>query len=152
MPKTGTFYVLRADGETAVLQDVAGGQVHALTRNPGVEAGAVVEATVEAVPPMEVAWEVVEMGDPRTIPVEAVAEPPSERARAAAPEAVGELARLDLDGEVLHVIRVEAGGAAAAVTDVVDDEATVARAARLGADRVEVRGEGALVSVRYRGV
>lgn len=149
MPKTATFYVLRADAETAVLQDVDAGQIHALTHNPGVEAGAVVEATVEAVPPVEAAWEVLEMEDPRVIPVEAVSEPPTERARAAAPDEVGDLARVDLGDALLHVIRVEEGGASAAVSDVVADEATVARAARLDADRVEVRGQGALVSVRY---
>jgi hypothetical protein len=149
MPKTATFYVLRADEETAVLRDVAGGQIHALTHNPGVEAGAVVEATVEPVPPVEAAWEVLEMENPRTIPVEAAADPPSERAWAVAPEAVGDLERLDLGDVIAHVIRVEEGGAPAAVSDVVEDEATVARAARLGADRVEVRGEGTLVSARY---
>lgn len=149
MPKTATFYVLRADAETAVLQDVAAGQIHALAHNPGVEAGDVVEATIEAVPPVEAAWEVLEMDDPYVIPVEAVSDPPSERARAAAPDEAGDLAQLDLDGTVLHALRVEEGGASAAVSDVVADEATVARAARLGADRVEVRGEGALVSVRY---
>ena len=49
----------------------------------------------------------------------------------------------------LHVLTVPDGETEAAVADVLEDEATLARAARLGVERVEVRSEPGVVSVRY---
>jgi hypothetical protein len=101
---------------------------------------------------MEVAWTVAELRDRRTIPVERSAEPPTRQAEEiAAEQAVGEVTRQERagDGE-LHVLTVPADGVEDAVTDVLDDEETVARAARLGVARVEVRaGDDGVVSVRY---
>ena len=150
--KEGTFLVTHADEGSAVLRDVTDGQVHTLADNPGVEVGVVVEAAIEPEPPMEVAWTVAELRDRRTIPVERSAEPPTRQAEEiAAEQAVGEVTRQERagDGE-LHVLTVPADGVEDAVTDVLDDEETVARAARLGVARVEVRaGDDGVVSVRY---
>ncbi|WP_246984433.1 DUF5812 family protein [Halorientalis marina] len=150
--KEGTFLVTHADDDSAVLRDVADGQVHTLADNPGVEGGAVVEAAIEPEPPMEVAWTVAELRGQRTIPVERSAEPPTRQAEEiAADQAVGEVTRQERAGEgELHVLTVPADGIEDAVTDVLDDEETVARAARMDVARVEVRAaETGVVSVRY---
>ncbi|MFB6143120.1 MAG: DUF5812 family protein [Halorientalis sp.] len=149
--KEGTFLVTNADAESAVLRDVADAQVHTLADNPGVEAGEVVVASIEPDPPMEVAWRVADLRERRSIPVEQSPEPPTTHARdLAADQATGDVTRRERAGEgEVHVITVPPGEAAAAAEEVVADEETVARAARLGVERVEVRtGEG-VVTVRY---
>jgi hypothetical protein len=144
--------VTNADDESAVLRDVADGQVHTLGENPGVEAGEVVAAAIEPEPPMEVVWQVTDLSERRTIPVERSPEPPTQQAHdIAAGQPVGEVTRQERAGEgELHVITVEPTDTEDAVADVLADEETVARAARLGVARVEVRAaETGLVSVRY---
>jgi len=149
---SGTFVVTHAEAGSAILQDAADSRVHTLESNPDLEAGDVVEATLEAVPPMEATWEVAEIETRRTVAVERAAEPPTKQAReAAADQPVGELTRIERAGTgELHVITVPDEGTEQAVADVLDDEAgLVARAARLGVDRVEVRAADGVVSVRY---
>lgn len=150
--KEGTFLVTNADDESAVLRDVADGQVHTLGENPGVEAGEVVVAVIEPEPPMEVVWEVTDLRERRTIPVERSPEPPTRQAHDIAEgQPAGEVTRQERagDGE-LHVVTVSPTDTEDAVADVLDDEETVARAARMGVARVEVRAaETGLVSVRY---
>jgi len=149
--KTGTFLVTNADEGAAVLHDVADGQVHTLAENPGLSPEEVVEATLEPRPPMDVAWRVVEIESQRTIPVEESPEQPTKQARELADEqSVGNLTRRERAGEgELHVFSVPSGETEAAVADVLDDEATRSRAARLGVDRVEIRAADGVVSVRY---
>ncbi|AQL43233.1 hypothetical protein BV210_11110 [Halorientalis sp. IM1011] len=149
--KDATFLVTAADEESAVLQDVTDSQVHTLTTNPGVEVGEVLTASIEPEPPMEVAWQVVEITDQRTIPVERSPEPPTKQAREiAGDQPVGEITRQERAGEgELHVITVPEGEVDDAAADVLDDEETLARAARLGVERVEVRADGQALSVRY---
>ncbi|PSQ14329.1 hypothetical protein BRC99_03005 [Halobacteriales archaeon QS_7_69_60] len=147
----GRFLVTGADEASAVLKDVDRGQVHTLSDNPGVEAGDVIEGTVEAEPPMEVTYALVEVDERRHVTVEESREPPTTQERAiAADQPDGELTRRERagDGE-LHVLTVPDEQTEAAVADVLDDEATLARAARLGVGRVEVRSEPGVVSVRY---
>jgi hypothetical protein len=100
---------------------------------------------------MEVVWQVVEITDQRTIPVERSPEPPTKQAvEIAADQPVGEITRRERAGEgELHVITVPEGEIDDAAADVLDDEETLARAARLGVDRVEVRADGQTLSVRY---
>jgi hypothetical protein len=149
--KDGTFYVTEADPETAVLRDVRDGQIHTLDENPDLTAGQVVEATVEAEPPMEVVWSVVDLERTYEIDVARYDEPPTQRAReTAADQPVGEVTRHERAGTgEVHVLTVPDEDTEAAVTDVLDDEATVERAARIGVERVEVRAEPGVVSVRY---
>ncbi|WP_276273015.1 DUF5812 family protein [Haloarcula litorea] len=151
MPKEGTFLVTHADGESATLRDVVDAQVLTLSENPGFEEGAVVEATVAAEPPMEVTYEVVEVSAERTVPVERTdLEPTTQATELAADQPVGEVTTVERAGEgELHVLTVPEDGTDEAAEDVVADEGTLERAARLGVDRVEVRTSDGVVSVRY---
>ena len=151
----GRFLVTHAADDSAVLKDVETGQVHTLAGNPGVEERDAIEATVAPEPPMEVTWRVLEVRERRSLRVEASDEPPTAQERDLAAEGdVGDLTRRERagDGEI-HVLTVPPEGVEAAVEDVLDDEATLARAARLGVARVEVRsataGDHGVVSVRY---
>jgi len=148
--KQGTFYVTEADESSAVLRDVTDGQVHTLADNPGVEAGGVVEATLEPEPPMEVVW-TAEVERTVAVDVSRSDEPPTQRARrTAADQPVGEVSRHERAGTgEVHVLTVPEGETEAAVADVEGDEATVERAARLGVERVEIRSEPGIASVRY---
>lgn len=147
----GTFLVTNADDASATLRNVADSQVLTLSDNPGVEAGEVVEGTVEPEPPMEVTYTVTEVAERRTIPVETVdLSPTAQTTEIAAEQAPGELTTVERAGEgEVHVITVPEDETAEAATDVVEDEATLSRAARLGVDRVEVRTADGVVSVRY---
>lgn len=151
--KSGTFLVTHADDGSAVLSDVRDSHVHTLSSNPGVETGDVLEATVSADPPMEVTWSVTEVEERKTIPVEKN----SERPTAQAYDVHQDLDEGDVEtreragtGEV-HVLAVPPERTEDAVQDVVDDVATVERAARLGVNRVEIRfdADDGVVSVRY---
>ncbi|GAA0226443.1 DUF5812 family protein [Haladaptatus pallidirubidus] len=149
--KTSTFLVTHAEEESAVLKDVHDGQVHALSENPGVETHDAVDATVAAEPPMEMTWEVVEIDDQRPLRVHESEEPPTVQERDIAEEQeIGDLERTERAGiGEIHVLSVSADETDAAVSDVLEDEGTLARAARLGVNRVEIRSEDGVVSVRY---
>jgi hypothetical protein len=147
----GTYLVTHADEESAVLRDVSDGQVHTLAENPDLSADEVVEATLEAEPPMEVTYRVREVERRRSIPIEESPESPTRQARElAGDQDVGDVTRRERAGEgQLHVITVPPDETADAVADVIEDEATLSRAARLGVDRVEIRADDGVVSVRY---
>ncbi|WP_423750780.1 DUF5812 family protein [Salinirarus marinus] len=149
--KEGTFLVTAADEESAVLKDVESGQVHTLSSNPGVERNDAVEGVVAPDPPLELSWQLVEVDDRWSLVVEESAESPTSFVRdVAADQAVGELAREERAGTgEIHVLTVPEGETDEVVADVVDDEATYARAARLGVARVEIRSAPGVVSVRY---
>ncbi|WP_049935033.1 DUF5812 family protein [Haloplanus natans] len=150
--KTGTFLVTAADDDSAVLADVDDGQVHTLATNPGVETGDAVEGTVAPEPPLEVAWRLVDVAEQWSISVEESSEAPTTHEREIAAEgAVGELTKRERAGTgEIHVLTVPESETEAAVADVLDDEDGLrSRAARLGVERVVVRSEPGVVSVRY---
>ncbi|WP_284013043.1 DUF5812 family protein [Halobaculum litoreum] len=150
--KDATFLVTHADDDSAVLRDVASGQVHALSSNPGVEEGEAVEGTVAPDPPMNVSWQLVEVHERRHIAVEASDESPTSRSvDVAGDQPVGDLTRLERAGTgELHVITVAEADTEDAVEDVLADAETArARAARLGVNRVEVRSAPGVVVIRY---
>ena len=149
--REGRFLVTHADENSAVLKNVDRGQVHTLADNPGVEAGDVLEGAVEPEPPMEVTYTLVEVEARRHLTVEESPEPPTAQERnVAADQSEGEVAREERAGTgELHVLTVPDGETEAAVADVLEDEATLVRAARLGVERVEVRSDPGVVSVRY---
>jgi hypothetical protein len=149
--KTSTFLVTHAEDDSAVLKDVHDGQVHTLSSNPGVEADDAIDATVEPEPPMEVTWDVVEIDERRPLTVHESDEPPTSHERDIAEEQnVGDLERTERAGTgEIHVLSVPAEETEDAVADVLEDEGTLSRAARLGVNRVEVRSEDGTVSVRY---
>lgn len=153
MEKESTFLVTHANKESAVLKDTANGQVHTLAENPGLESGDAVAATITPEQPLEVAWAVLNLEERRSLSTERSEEPPTEQERElAATQEEGELARQERAGiGELHVLTVPPAHVDEAVADVLDDEATLFRAARLGVNRVEVRTdtEAGVVSVRY---
>ena len=151
-PKESTFLVTHADDESAVLKDVHDGQVHTLASNPGVEIDDAIEGTVAPDPPMAVSWQLTEIDERRSLSIAESAEPPTAREQElAADQPVGELTTEPRAGTgELHILTVPEDDTATAVDDVLDDrEATLSRAARLGVNRVEVRSEPGVVSVRY---
>lgn len=147
----GRFLVTHADGDSAVLKDVESGQVHTLGDNPGVEDGEVIEGVLAPEPPMEVTYRLVETERLRRLSVGESSEPPTQQEREIAEsQAVGEVTRRERAGSgEIHVLTVPEDRTDTAVEDVLDDEATLVRAARLGVNRVEIRSETGLISVRY---
>lgn len=148
--KSGTFLVTAADESSAVLSAVGDGQVCPLESNPGFAVDEVVEATLEPVGPLGVTWQAVDVDDQWVPEIAVLDESPGEVAmEIAAGRAPGRLAQVSIDTGELHVLTVEAGRTDAAIADVFDDETTRRIAARLGAQRVEVRGAEGVVGVRY---
>lgn len=151
--KTGTFVVTHAEPESAVVRDVETAQVHPLGSNPGLEVHDVLEATVAPEPPLEVAWEVIEVAERRSIElIDSDLEPTQHEKDLAADREVGELVQEERAGTgELHVFCVPEDNVESAARDVLEDEETIARAARLEAVRVEVRRSAAdgVLSVRY---
>ncbi len=147
----GRFLVTHAEEESAVLKDVDRGQVHTLAENPGVETGDLVDGTVTPEPPMEVTYRLVDVEVRRHLSVEESPEPPTRHERElAAEQPIGEVTATERAGEgEIHVLAVPEDRTEAAAEDVLNDEATLVRAARLGVDRVEVRFDDGVVSVRY---
>jgi hypothetical protein len=153
MEKKSTFLVTHADDESAVLCDTADGQVHTLAKNPGLDAGDALEGTIVPAGSLELAWELVEIDERRSLSTEHGEEPPTtqERELAAAQETGAITTRERAGIGEIHVLTVPPEQVAAAVSDVLDDEGTLVRAARLGVNRVEVRSdsEAGVVAVRY---
>ncbi|WP_136689262.1 DUF5812 family protein [Halorhabdus amylolytica] len=149
--KTGTFVVTNADEESAVLRDVTDAQVHTLSAHPDLSVGEVLDATIRPEPPMEVTWELLSVSERREIPIERSPERPTKQAREiAAAQDVGEVTTRERAGEgELHVLTVPGERTEEAVVDVREDDATLRRAARLGVDRVEIRADDGVLSVRY---
>jgi|AntRauTorcE11897_2_1112592.scaffolds.fasta_scaffold00035_87 hypothetical protein len=150
--KESTFLVTHVESDSAVLKDVHDGQVHTLSSNPGLEVDDAVEATVAPDPPMEVTYRVIEVTERRRLSIEESEEPPTVHERDLASETpTGELAREPRAGEgEVHVLTPPEPDTEDAVADVIEDrEATLSRAARLGVNRVEIRSEPGVVSVRY---
>lgn len=149
--REGKFVVSHAEEGSAVLKDVDSGQVCTLEDNPGVEAGEVIEGVLEAVPPMEVSYRIADIDTRRQLSIEESTEPPTEQEREIAEvQSVGDVTQRERAGVgELHVLTVPDEKTDEAVADVLDDEATLARAARLGVERVKIRSESGVVSVRY---
>lgn len=149
--KTSTFLVTATDEETAVLRDVYDAQVHTVQEPPALEKRELVDATIQSVPPMDVVWSVEELAARRSIDlVDTDLEPTTQARELAGDQQPGDIERIERAGSgELHVLRTPEGEAATTASDVLADEETLARAARLDAVRVEVRTGDGLVSVRY---
>lgn len=150
--KKSTFLVTHAETDTAVLKDVHDGQIHTLSSNPGLAVDDAVEATVAPDPPLNVTYQAIEVENRWDLSIERSEEPPTVQERKlAANQPVGELTRKPRAGVgEIHVLTPSEETTEQAATDVLEDrEATLSRAARLGVDRVEVRSEPGVVSVRY---
>jgi len=150
---TGTFYVKYATEVSVTLHEVDTGQIFTLIENPGVEDHDILEATLEAQPPMEVSYLVDELESTYSVPVETSPEPPTRQVREVATEMEEmEAAAIDREGEgEIHVLRVDPGAVEQTAEELHEDEMTYKNAARYDAvTRVEVRtDERGIVSVRY---
>lgn len=149
--KSGTFLVTHADETSAVLRDVETGQVHTLSDNPDFEGGEAIDGTIAPEPPVEATWGLREIGERRELSVERSEEPPTSQERElAAAQGMGEVTRKQRAGiGEIHVLTVPPERTDAAASDVEADEETLARAARFGVNRVEIRADEGIVSVRY---
>lgn len=148
---TGTFLVTHADEESAVLRDVETGQVHPLSANSDLETGDVVEGTIAPEPPIESTWELLEVDERRQLSIERSPEPPTQQELdIGAGQSVGEVTRKERAGSgELHVLTVPPERTDEAVEEILENEETLARAARYGVDRVEARANEGIVSIRY---
>ncbi len=150
--KESTFLVTHVESDSAVVKDVHDGQVHTLASNPGLAVDDAIEATVAPDPPLNVTYRVIEVDDRWSLSIEESEEPPTVHERElAADQPVGELTREPRAGTgEIHVLTPPEETREQAVTDVLEDrETTLSRAARLGVNRVEIRSEPGLISVRY---
>lgn len=153
MEKQSRFLVTHTDENSAVLQDATDGQIHTLAANPDLTVDDALEATIASKGSMELTWEIQEIEDRRALTAEHADEPPTKQEREiATTQDEGELTTRERAGiGELHVLTLPSEQVTDAVADVLDDEATLVRAARLGVNRVEVRSdaEEGVVSVRY---
>ena len=150
--KESTFLVTHVEADSAVIKDVNDGQVHTLSSNPDLSVDDAIEATVAPDPPMNVTYQAVEVTDRWELSIERSEEPPTVQERdLAADQPVGELVREQRAGVgEIHVLTTPEETTESTVTEVIEDrERTLSRAARLGVNRVEVRSEPGVVSVRY---
>ena len=152
-PVTGTFLVTAVDEESALLRDVETARIHSLATHPDLEVHEVVVATLEPVGPIGAVWEIAALETRRTVEmVDSDLSPTTDvRERAAALDP-GDVERIERAGTgEIHAIALGPESVDAAAEDVLDDEETIARAARLDAVRVEIRRDPAagLLSIRY---
>lgn len=149
---SGTFYVKYATDVSVTLHEVDTGQIFTLIENPGVESHDILEATLEAQPPMEVSYLVDELEATYTVPVERSPEPPTRQVQEVAAEMDEmEAVAIDREGEgEIHVLSVDPEDIEQTAEELHEDEMTYKNAARYGVNRVEIRtDETGLVSVRY---
>jgi hypothetical protein len=149
--KHGTFLVTHIDEESAVLRDVETGQIHTLAERSDLAEDETFEGKIAPEPPIEATWEVREIEERRTLSVEQSGEPPtSQECEIAAAQEVGEITRNERAGiGEIHVLTVPPERTDESVSEIKADEETLARAARYGVNRVEIRSEEGIVSVRY---
>lgn len=145
------FVVTSVDESTAVLKAVGSGGVFTLPSHPDLEPREVVVGTVTPEPPLEVSWQLESVEERYSINFERSPESPTTHARELAAEwPTRDLLREERAGTgELHVLTIPPERTEQAVDDVLEDEATLIRAAKLGVKRVEVRSEPGLVCVRY---
>lgn len=149
--KHGTFLVTNADEASAVLRDVETGQVHTVSENPDFAGGEALTGTIVPEPPLETTWEIREIEERRQLSIEQSEEPPTSQEREiAVAQGVGEITRNERAGiGEIHVLTVPNERTEEAVSEIEADGETLARAARYGVNRVEIRSEDGIVSVRY---
>ncbi len=149
---TGTFLVTHAETDSAVLRDVDTGQLHPLELGGDLTEGEVLRATIAPEPPLEVVWSLREVEERWVVDlVDSDLAPTTHSKELVEGIDVGEFQREERAGRgEIHVFRVPDDQLEAAAADVLADEATLARAARLEAVRVEVRtADPGILSVRY---
>jgi len=150
--KTSTFLVTHVESGSAILKDVHDGQVHTLDATDEFAVDDAVEATIAPEPPLELTYRVVELEERWPLSIEHSEEPPTAHERAiAADQPTGELTQEPRAGiGEIHVLSPPEDATDAAADDLLKDrESTLSRAARLGVNRVEIRTDPGVLSVRY---
>jgi hypothetical protein len=148
--KEGTFVVVACDANSAIVHDVGDSEPYPLVENPDLERGWVLEATLVAEPPMELEWnaEIEAVREVDLVPSDL--EPSAQAREAAAGLEPGDSTRIEGGGSgEVHVVSIGDEGVEQAMGDVFFDTATLERAGRLGAGRVEVRAGEGILSVGY---
>jgi len=152
-PESGLFYVKFAEDAAATLHEVNSGQIYTVIQHPEFERHEVVQATLVAVPPMEVSYTVDELHSRRTVPVETSPERPTRHVRDVADDLEeGEAVAIDREGEgEIHILRVAPERTEGTVDELTADEMPYKNAARYGVERVEIRADEdeGVVAVRY---
>ncbi|MEF8813880.1 MAG: DUF5812 family protein [Halovenus sp.] len=152
-PESGVFYVKYAEDAAATLHEVDTSQIYTVLQHPDFERHEIVEATLIAVPPMEVSYTLDELHSRRTVPVETSPEQPTTQVRDIAAEMEeGQAAAIDREGEgEIHILRVNPEWTERTVDELSDDEMTYKNAARYGMERVEIRADedDGIVAIRY---
>ncbi len=149
-PVRGTFLVIDSDDENGVLQDVTTSQIHPLGTAPPVPVGSALQGTIAPEPPLEVVWTIESLSDHWEIAVVLCDEPPADTARTVGAQTESGTVGIDqspADGERHVIPTADPDGTAA---DLRDDRQPRRQAAKLGADRVEIRAGDDLVSLYYR--
>lgn len=151
--RSGRFVTTHAEDGSAIVRDVDSGQVITLSSNPGLDSEDVIEATIAPDPPLHVSWQVIDVDTRWRIEVIESDLEPTSKSRSIADEmergSVEQFARKGA-GEV-HVMLLPPDRIESAIDDIRDDVETIVRAARLEADRVELRSDidAGILCVRY---
>lgn len=146
--KRATFLVTHATEDSTVIRDVHDGQVHPLSDTPCLSMYDVIEGVISP-DSSGTTWSLETVERSRRIElVETDLEPTRQARKVAADLPVGKANVIERAGEgEIQVISVS--DPADAAREVLEDCDTIARAARLGAARVEVRFGSGMISVRY---
>jgi hypothetical protein len=152
-PESGVFYVKHAEDAAATLHEVDTSQIYTVLQHPEFERHEIVEATLVAVPPMEVSYTLDEVHSRRTVPVETSPEQPTTQVRdIAADMEEGQAVAIEREGEgEIHILRVNPEWTDRTVDELSDDEMTYKNAARYDIERVEIRTDedDGIVAIRY---
>lgn len=147
---SGIFLVTHDDEGGTILQDVGSGRIHPVPEDTDLIDGDAFTGTIESIPPLGVLWEIHEKQDSWSISLERGQNPPTSEeqdiATATSQGAVHTECRGDHE---LHVMAIEDRDESAVAEEIIEDEETKARAARLEANRVVVRTGDGLVTVTY---
>ncbi|MFB6186436.1 MAG: DUF5812 family protein, partial [Halobacteriaceae archaeon] len=103
----GRYLVTHSDDESAILRDISKGQIYTIIHNPDLSEGDIIDAKLEAVPPLDIQWTIDTIVQRYSISIEIMETEPTEAAKEAANTLEkGELATLSGANGVTHVITV----------------------------------------------
>lgn len=152
-PESGVFYVKHAEDAAATLHEVNTSQIYTVLQHPDLQRHEIVEATLIAVPPMEVSYTIDEINSRREILVEQSPEQPTQQVLDIAADLdEGEAIAIEREGKgEIHILRVKPEWTGRTADELHDDEMTYKNVARYGVERVEIRTDedDGIVAIRY---
>jgi len=148
---TSRFYVKHTEDVAVTLHEIDSEQIYTLIENPGLETHQILDATITENPPLGVSYVLEEIHSQETIPVEYSDEPPTRQVQQIVTDMEhGQAVAIEREGEgEIHVLHVDPDDTAETAEGIDDDETTYKNAARYGIERVEVRTDEGIVSIRY---